>query len=248
MIIIKSIKGIEKMRQAGRITAQALQMAGSLVKPGITTGQIDKAVHDFIIKSGATPSFLNYGGFPGSACISVNQVVIHGIPDNTVIREGDIVSIDVGAKYDGFHGDCADTFAAGEISSEAKHLIEVTRQSFYEGIKFAKVGYRISDISCGVENYCKNFGYGIVRDYTGHGVGRNLHEDPPVPNYGIPGKGPRLMAGMTIAVEPMINEGVADVVLHKDGWTVTTADGKLSAHYENTILITKDEPEILTLP
>ena len=247
MIIIKSPREIDLMRQAGKITAGARTIARQMVEPGVTTQQIDREVQKFITKSGATPSFLNYGGFPASACISVNDEIIHGIPGPRVIREGDIVSLDVGAKYKGFNGDCAGTFPCGVCSEEAMRLIEVTRQSFFEGIKFAKVGYRISDIGHAIQEYVERFGYSVVREYVGHGVGAKLHEAPEIPNYGKPGHGPRLMKGMTIAVEPMVNVGGVEVRVLDNDWTVVTADGSLSAHYENTILITDGEPEILTI-
>ncbi len=247
MIPIKNEREIEVMRQACKITAAARALGGSMVRPGVTTREIDKAVHDFIVSQGAKPSFLNYGGFPASACISINDTVIHGIPDGRKIREGDIVSIDVGAFYKGFHGDCAATFACGEISPEAKKLIDVTRQSFFEGVKFARPGYRISDIGHAVQTYAEKNGFSVVRAFIGHGVGRNLHEEPEVPNYGNPGRGPRLIPGMTIAIEPMVNVGTYEVRILKDKWTTVTADGKLSAHYENTVLITDGEPEILTV-
>ena len=247
MIPIKNEREIEVMRQACKITAAARALGGSMVRPGVTTREIDKAVHDFIVSQGAKPSFLNYGGFPPSACISINDTVIHGIPDGRKIREGDIVSIDVGAFYKGFHGDCAATFACGEISPEAKKLIDVTRQSFFEGVKFARPGYRISDIGHAVQTYAEKNGFSVVRAFIGHGVGRNLHEEPEVPNYGNPGRGPRLIPGMTIAIEPMVNVGTYEVRILKDKWTTVTADGKLSAHYENTVLITDGEPEILTV-
>jgi len=235
------------MRQACKITAAARALAGEMVRPGMTTKQIDKAVHDYIVSQGAKPSFLNYHGYPASACISVNETVIHGIPDGYVLKEGDIVSIDVGAFYKGFHGDCAATFACGAVSAEAQKLIEVTKQSFFEGIRFAKRGHRVSDISHAIQTYVESNGFSVVRSFVGHGVGAQLHEEPEVPNLGAPGRGPRLLPGMTIAVEPMVNEGVYDVRVLKDGWTVKTADGKLSAHYENTVLITDGEPEILTV-
>ena len=235
------------MRKACRITAAARALAGDMVRPGVSTLQIDKAVHDFIVSQGATPSFLNYSGYPASACISVNNTVIHGIPDSRVLQEGDIVSIDVGAYWNGFHGDCAATFACGKISPAAQKLIDVTKQSFFEGVKFARQGYRVSDISHGIQTYVEANGYSVVRAFIGHGVGANLHEEPEVPNFGKPGRGPRLIRGMTIAVEPMVNEGTYDVRVLKDGWTTVTADGKLSAHYENTVLITDGEPEILTV-
>ncbi len=246
MIQLKSSRDIELMRRAGKITAAARSLAGKMVKPGVTTHEIDKAVHDFIVSQGAVPSFLNYNGFPGSACISVNDEIIHGIPGKRRIKEGDIVSVDVGAYIGGFHGDCAGTYTAGKCSPEAKKLIEVTRQSFFEGIKYARQGYRVSDISHAVQEYAESFGYSVVRDYVGHGVGANLHESPEVPNYGKPGHGPRLVKGMTIAVEPMINAGGVAIRLLNNGWTVVTEDGSLSAHYENTILITDGDPEILT--
>lgn len=247
MIIIKSPREIDLMRQAGKITAGARTIARQMVEPGVTTQQIDREVHKFITKSGATPSFLNYGGFPASACISVNDEIIHGIPGPRVIHEGDIVSLDVGAKYKGFNGDCAGTFPCGTCSEETMRLIEVTRQSFFEGIKFAKEGYRISDIGHAIQEYVERFGYSVVREYVGHGVGAKLHEAPEIPNYGKPGHGPRLVKGMTIAVEPMVNIGGVEVRVLDNDWTVVTADGSLSAHYENTILITDGEPEILTI-
>lgn len=246
MITIKSEHEIEIMREAGVIAKTALVNAGKAIVPGITTAELDKIVRKSIEKAGAIPSFLGYGGFPASACISINHEIIHGIPTGRVVNEGDIVSIDVGAYYRGYHGDCAMTFPCGKLSSEAKRLIDVTRQSFYEGIKFAKVGNRISDISSAIQTYAEAQGYTIVRKFVGHGIGADLHESPEVPNFGKPGRGPRLVKGMTIAIEPMINEGSFEVKILSDGWTVETIDGKLSAHYENTILITDDEPEILT--
>ena len=247
MIAIKNERELSRMRQACKITAAARALAGAMVKPGIMTKQIDQAVHDFIISQGAKPSFLNYGGYPASACISVNNTVIHGIPDGYVLKEGDIVSIDVGAHYLGFHGDCAATFPCGTISAEAERLINVTKQSFFEGMRFATRGHRVSDISHAIQTYVESNGYSVVRSFVGHGVGAQLHEEPEVPNFGAPGRGPRLIPGMTLAVEPMVNEGVHDVRVLKDGWTTVTADGKLSAHYENTVLITDGEPEILTV-
>ncbi len=247
MIPIKNEREISMMRRACRITAAARALAGKMVRPGVTTKEIDKAVHDFIVSQGATPSFLDYCGYPASACISVNQTVIHGIPDGTVLKDGDIVSIDVGAFYEGFHGDCAATFACGNISPEAQKLIDVTKQSFFEGIKFARQGNRVSDIGHAVQEFVEANGFSVVRQFIGHGVGRELHEEPEVPNYGKPGRGPRLIKGMTIAVEPMVNVGTYEVKVLKDGWTTVTADGKLSAHYENTVLITDGEPEILTV-
>lgn len=248
MITLKSSHEIDLMRQAGKITAAARALAGEMVKPGVTTQEIDKAVEEFIRKQGAVPSFLNYNGYPASACISVNDEVIHGIPGKRVLQEGDIVSIDVGAYIGGFHGDCAATFVCGKISDEAQRLIDVTRQSFFEGIKFAKEGYRVQDISAAVQTYVEGHGFSVVREFVGHGVGAHLHESPEVPNFGRSGRGPRLLRGMTLAIEPMVNLGGAAILQLNDGWTVKTRDGKLSAHYENTILITDGEPEILTAP
>ena len=236
------------MRRAGRITAGARKLAGALVRPGVTTLEIDAAVRKYIEGQGARPSFLGYAGFPGSACISVNDVVIHGIPSRKVVlKEGDIVSVDVGAYVDGFHGDCAATFACGQISDEAQRLIEVTQRSFWEGIQFARSGQRVSDISHAVQQYVEAHGYSVVRDFVGHGVGAKLHEAPEVPNYGPAGHGARLQPGMTIAVEPMVCQGDWHVRVLKDKWTTVTADGSLAAHYENTILITEEEPEVLTV-
>ena len=248
MITLKSSHEIDLMRQAGKITAAARALAGEMVKPGVTTQEIDKAVEAFIRQQGAVPSFLGYSGYPASACISVNDEVIHGIPGKRVLQEGDIVSIDVGAFIGGFHGDCAATFACGQISEEAQRLIDVTRQSFFEGIKFAKEGYRVQDISAAVQTYVESHGFSVVREFVGHGVGAHLHESPEIPNFGRSGRGARLLRGMTLAIEPMVNAGEAGVRQLNDGWTVKTLDGKLSAHYENTVLITDGEPEILTAP
>ena len=247
MIAIKNERELALMRQACKITAAARALAGEMVRPGVTTKQIDKAVHDFIVSQGAKPSFLNYNGYPGSACVSVNETVIHGIPDGRVLKEGDIVSIDVGAYYKGFHGDCAATFACGAISADAQKLIDITKQSFFEGIRFAKRGHRVSDISHAIQTYVESNGFSVVRSYVGHGVGAQLHEEPEVPSFGNPGRGPRLLPGMTLAIEPMVNAGTYEVRVLKDHWTVVTVDGKLSAHYENTVLITDGEPEILTV-
>jgi len=247
MIAIKNEHELESMRRACRITAAARALAGEMVRPGVSTLEIDKAVHDFIVGQGAKPSFLNYNGFPASACISVNDTVIHGIPGGYVLKEGDIVSIDVGAYFEGFHGDCAATFPCGAISTEAQRLIDVTRESFFEGIREATKGHRVSDISHAIQTYVESNGFSVVRPFVGHGVGRKLHEDPEVPNFGAAGRGPRLLKGMTLAIEPMVNAGTHDVHILKDGWTVLTNDGKLSAHYENTVLITDGEPEILTV-
>ena len=247
MIIIKNGQDIEAMRQACKITAAARALAGEMVRPGVTTRQIDKAVHDYIVAQGAKPSFLGYHGFPASTCISVNSTVVHGIPDDYVLRDGDIVTVDVGAYYKGFHGDCAATYPCGTVSAEAEKLIEVTKQSFFEGIRFATKGHRVSDISHAIQTYVESNGFSVVRSFVGHGVGAQLHEDPEVPNFGAPGRGPRLLPGMTLAIEPMVNVGTHEVRILKDGWTVVTTDGKLSAHYENTVLITDGEPEILTV-
>ncbi len=247
MIAIKNERELSIMRQACKITAAARALAGDMVKPGVTTKQIDKAVHDYIVSQGAKPSFLHYHGYPASACISVNNTVIHGIPGGYVLKEGDIVSIDVGAYFQGFHGDCAATFPCGAVSATAQRLMDVTKQSFFEGIRFATRGHRVSDISHAVQAYVESNGFSVVRSFVGHGVGAQLHEEPEVPNYGPAGRGPRLLPGMTLAIEPMVNEGVYDVHVLKDGWTTVTADGKLSAHYENTVLITDGEPEILTV-
>ena len=248
LISLKSPHEIELMRRAGRITAQARALAGSLVRPGVSTLEIDTEVRKFIESQGAKPSFLGYGGFPGSACVSVNEVVIHGIPSrHIVLKEGDIVSVDVGAYIGGFHGDCAATFACGAISPEAQRLIEVTEQSFWEGIKLARPGNRVYDISHAVQQYVEANGCSVVRDFVGHGVGRNLHEPPEVPNFGPAGHGPRLQPGMTLAVEPMVCAGDWHVKVLSDKWTTVSTDGSLTAHYENTILITDGEPEILTV-
>ena len=247
MIVIKNEQELVCMRQACKITAAARALAGEMVRPGVSTKAIDKAVHDFIVAQGAKPSFLNYHGYPASVCISVNNTVIHGIPGGYVLKDGDIVSIDVGALYKGFHGDCAATFPCGTISAEAQKLIDVTKQSFFEGIAFARPGHRVSDISHAIQTYVESNGFSVVRSFVGHGVGRQLHEEPEVPNFGRAGHGPRLLRGMTLAIEPMVNVGTYDVKVLGDGWTTVTADGKLSAHYENTVLITDGEPEILTV-
>ena len=247
MIIIKNSEQIAMMKKAGRITAEALLVAKEAIKPGVSTKEIDTKIHDFIRKCGAVPSFLGYGGFPGSACISINNEVIHGIPSKKVIiREGDIVKIDVGARYCGYNGDSARTFPVGNVSDEALKLISVTEMSFYEGLKVAKAGNRVGDIGSAIENFVISNGFSIVRKYVGHGVGKELHEEPEVPNFGRAGHGPRLYSGMTLAIEPMVNVGTDDVRVLKDGWTVTTADGKLSAHYENSIAVTDSDPIILT--
>jgi len=247
MVILKTTREIAKMRNAGRISHRALQEAGRAVQPGVSTYEIDCIVRDYIEKQGATPSFLGYGGFPASACISVNNVVIHGIPSkNQILKNGDIVSIDVGAEFDGYHGDNAWTFACGDISKEAQALLDATRESLFEGIKNAVAGARIGDIGHAVQQYAEARSYSVVRDFVGHGVGAKLHEDPSVPNYGIPHKGIRLLPGMTIAIEPMITQGTHKVKVLDDGWTTVTADGKLAAHFEHTVAITSDGTVILT--
>lgn len=247
MIVLKTRREIELMREAGRISAGALKAAGEAVQPGITTAEIDKIAYDYIKKQGAVPSFLHYNGFPATACISINNEVIHGIPDKKhIIKEGDIVSIDLGAVYEGFHGDNAATFPCGKISEAATRLCDTTRESLYIGLSKAVAGNRLGDIGSAICEYCVGRGYGVVREYTGHGVGSHLHEDPSVPNYGKPGKGTRLLPGMTIAIEPMINEGTEDVRVLRNEWTVVTADGKLSAHFEHTVAITDGECLILT--
>lgn len=247
MIVLRTAKEIDMMRKACQISAEALQLAGEMVRPGITTYEIDQIAYRYIKKQGAEPNFLNYNGFPATACISINDEVIHGIPSKKrVLKEGDIVSIDLGAKVNGYNGDNAATFACGVISDEAKRLCDTTRESLYLGIEQAVAGNRIGDIAFAIQSYCEERGFSVVREYTGHGVGTHLHEDPSVPNYGTAGRGQRLLPGMTIAIEPMINMGSKAVKCLPDGWTVKTLDGKLSAHFEHTIAITKGEPLILT--
>lgn len=247
MIVLKTSHELELMKTACRISAEALQLAGEAVKPGVSTWEIDKVAHDYIIKQGAEPNFLGLYGFPGTACISINDEVIHGIPSKKrILRPGDIVSIDLGAKINGYNGDNAATFAVGEISPEAQRLCDTTKESLYKGIEAAVAGGRVGDIGHAVQEYCESRGYGVVREYEGHGVGTKLHEDPGVPNFGTAGRGIRLLPGMTIAIEPMINEGTYKVRQLSDGWTVKTADGKLSAHFEHTVAITDNGPVILT--
>ena len=247
MVIIKKSEQLMLMRKAGKITAEALLVARDAIRPGITTAELDGKIRRFIQKCGAIPSFLGYNGFPGSACISLNNQVIHGIPsDKVIIREGDIVKVDVGARYRGYNGDSARTFAVGKVSDEAQRLISVTEQGFYEAMKVAKAGNRVGDIGHAIESFVISNGFSIVHEYVGHGVGAELHEDPQVPNYGTPGRGPRLYSGMTLAIEPMVNAGRPEVNVLKDGWTVVTADGSLSAHYENSIAITDGDPILLT--
>ena len=249
MIVLKTKRELAAMRDAGRIAARALRVAGEAVEPGVSTWEIDRIARRYIEEQGAIPTFLGYGGFPASACISVNNVVVHGIPSKDVIvREGDIVSIDIGATYEGFVGDNAFTFPCGKVSAEAEALMKATQESLYEGIKAAQAGNRIGDIGSAVQRYVEARGYSVVRTFVGHGVGAKMHEDPSVPNYGTPGRGVRLLQGMTIAIEPMINAGVSGVKTLSDGWTTVTADGKLSAHFEHSIASTSDGPVILTLP
>jgi methionyl aminopeptidase len=247
MIIIKNSEQLQLMREAGRITAEALMVAKEAIRPGLSTKELDNAIRRHIEKCGATPSFLGLYGFPGSACISINDEVIHGIPSNKVIiQEGDIVKVDVGARFRGYNGDSARTFAVGKVSDEALRLISVTEQSFYEAMKVARPGYRIGDIGHAVESFVISNGFSVVKEYTGHGVGADIHEDPSIPNHGKAGRGARLYPGMTLAIEPMVNAGTDRVKVRRDGWTVVTADGKLSAHYENSIAITDSDPVILT--
>ena len=247
MINIKTPEQIKKMQLAGRITGEALALAGEAVREGITTKQLDDKIRTYIEKCGARPSFLGYGGFPASACISVNNEVIHGIPGGRVLKEGDIVKIDVGAYKDGFHGDSANTFTVGRVSEEAQRLIDVTRESFYRGIEAAgKEGARVGDIGHAIQSYVEAAGFSVVKKYVGHGVGHDLHEDPNVPNFGTPGRGVRLCRGMVFAVEPMVNVGTHEVIERPDKWTVVTKDGSLSAHYEHTVAITGDGVLLLT--
>lgn len=246
MVILKTKEELQLMRKAGAITAAALHAGGAAIKPGITTREVDRVIHDYIVRCGAKPSFLGYGGFPASACISVNDEVIHGIPGSRVICEGDIVSIDVGAKIGGYHGDSAYTFACGKISPQAQALMDGTQNALENGIAKAVVGNRIGDISAAVQNTVEPLGYSVVREYVGHGVGKDLHEAPEVPNYGNAGHGVRLAAGMVIAIEPMINAGAWAVRVLDNDWTVVTRDHSLSAHFEHTVAITHDGPIILT--
>ena len=249
MVVIKSSRELQQMKDACRISANALVVAGKAVEPGVSTLEIDTIVRKYIEKEGATPSFLGYGGFPASACISVNNVVIHGIPSKKqILKEGDIVSVDVGAFYDGFHGDNAYTFRCGKVSEEAEALLKATEESLYEGIKQAKAGNRVGDIGSAVQKYVEDRSYSVVRDFVGHGVGAKLHEEPSVPNYGTPGRGVRLIPGMTIAIEPMVNVGDYKVKVLSDEWTTVTADGSLAAHFEHTVAITPDGPQIMTIP
>lgn len=247
MIVLKTGRELKIMREACRISAGALKLIGSAVEPGVTTAELDRLAEEYILSQGAKPNFKNYNGYPATACISINNEVIHGIPGKRKIKEGDIVSVDLGAVFEGFHGDNAATFAAGDISPEAKRLMDVTRESLYEGIKMARPGGRIGDISHAVQSYVEARGYSVVRQFVGHGVGTSLHEAPEVPNFGTPGRGVRLVPGMTLAIEPMINMGKAGVRTLADNWTVVTLDNSLSAHFEHTVAITPDGPQIMTV-
>lgn len=247
MVVLKTGRELSVMKEACRISAGALDLIGKAVEPGVTTAELDRIAEQYILSMGATPNFKNYQGYPATACISINHEVIHGIPKkNRVLKAGDIVSVDLGAKFGGYHGDNAATFAVGDISPEAKRLIDTTRESLYEGIKMARAGGRIGDISHAVQAYVEARGYSVVRDFVGHGIGTNLHEAPEVPNFGNPGRGIRLLPGMTIAIEPMVNAGKPDVKVMPDGWTVLTKDGSLSAHFEHTVAITNEGPVIMT--
>ena len=249
MIVLKTSRELGLMKEACVISARALKLAGEAVEPGVSTYEIDKIAHDYIVSQGAVPNFLNYSGYPATACISINNQVIHGIPSKSrIIQKGDIVSIDLGARINGYNGDNAATFAAGEVSPEAQRLMDVTQQCLYEGIKAARAGGRIGDIGHAVQALAEAHGYSVVRQYVGHGVGASLHEAPEVPNFGTPGRGVRLLPGMTLAIEPMINVGAPGVKVQPDGWTVLTADGSLSAHFEHTVAITPDGPVIMTRP
>lgn len=246
MIVIKSSKEIELMQESGRIVALVHETIKKAIKPGVTTGELDKIAEEIITENGAVPSFKGYHGFPGSICASINDQVIHGIPGDIKLSEGDIISIDVGALKNGYHADAARTHPVGNVSEAAANLIKVTEESFFEGLKYCRKGYRLSDVSHAIQKYSEDRGYGVVRDFVGHGVGRQLHEDPPIPNYGAPGRGPRLESGMVLAIEPMINQGDHRVKVLDDDWTVVTLDGLWSAHYEHTVVITEDEPLLLT--
>ena len=249
MLCIKNQSALKIMAEGGKLLASCMEMLENSIKPGMSTLELDKLAYKYIISNGAKPSFLGMYGFPKTLCISVNEEVIHGIPKgNKIIREGDLVSGDGGVFLKGFHTDMARTFMVGQVSEEKQLLVERTKQSFYEGMRFARVGNRVSDISHGVQEYIEKFGYGIVRDFTGHGVGRDLHESPEIPNFGPAGRGTRIVNGMTLAIEPMINLGTEKVTVLADGWTTVTLDGKVSAHYENTVAVIDGEPVILTDP
>lgn len=247
MIIIKNDLEIEYMRNAGRLVGETLARLEQVIKPGITTAEIDRIAEEFIVSHNAKPSFKGYHGFPASICASVNEEVVHGFPSGRVLEEGDIISIDCGAILNGYQGDAARTIPVGKVSAEAEKLIQVTKDSFFKAVEMAYVGNRLTDISAAVQNYVESYGYSVVRDFVGHGIGRDMHEDPEVPNFGRPGRGPKLVHGMVLAIEPMVNIGDYDVKVQANDWTVVTADGSLSAHYENTVAILKNGPEILTL-
>lgn len=247
MIIVKSPREIVLMREAGKIVASVFDALQPHIKPGVTTKELDRIAEMTIRSQGATPSFKGYGGFPATICASINDTLVHGIPDNTKLKEGDIISIDVGATYKGYNGDAARTYPVGEISKEAEELIRVTEESFFAAMKVIKPGIRLSDISHTIQEYCEKHGYSLPRDYTGHGIGKDLHEDPAIPNYGLPGYGPVIKEGMCLAIEPMVNQGRHNTKVMSDDWTVKTVDGKLCSHYENTIVVTKDGYEILTM-
>lgn len=247
MIILKTKREIEVMRKAGRLVAQSHELVRKYIKPGVTTKELDQLVEEFLRSQNAIPTFKGYGGFPFSICASVNEEVVHGFPSDRKLAEGDIVSIDIGATFEGYVGDSAKTFYVGEVEDEKRRLVEATRQSFYEGIKFAKTSYRLSDISHAIQAYAESQGFSVVRDFVGHGVGKNMHESPQIPNFGKPGKGPRLQEGMVLAIEPMINAGAYHVKVLDNDWTVVTVDGRPSAHYEHTVAITDGEPELLTV-
>ena len=248
MIQLKNSNQIKDMIEAGRITGEALLIAREHVREGVSTYELDHVIREYIERSGAKPSFLGYNGFPASACISINDEVIHGIPSKKrILREGDIVKIDVGAFYRGFHGDSARTIPVGKVSAEAQKLIDVTRESFFRGVEAVKIGNRIGDIGSAIQGHVESNGFSVVKKYIGHGIGRNLHEAPDVPNFGTAGRGTRLCAGMAIAIEPMVNVGTSEVNELSDGWTVKTRDGSMSAHYENTVVLTSDGVSILTL-
>jgi len=247
MIILKTKREIEIMKKSGRLVAQSHELVRLNIKPGVTTKELDQIVEDFLKSQNAIPTFKGYNGFPYSICASVNEEVVHGFPSSRRLRKGDIVSVDIGATFEGYVGDSAKTFFVGEVNDEKRRLVEVTRQSFYEGIKFAKVSFRLSDISHAIQQYVEAAGFSVVRDYVGHGVGKNMHESPQIPNFGKPGKGPRLQEGMVLAIEPMINAGTYNVRVLDNDWTVVTIDGKPSAHYEHTIAITDGEPMLLTV-
>ena len=245
-ITIKTKDQVDKMRIAGGILADLIDILEEMIRPGITTDELDKVAEDFIRSRGAEPSFLGYGGYPKTLCTSVNEEIVHGIPSSRKLKNGDIISIDMGAYINGYHGDCARTYGVGEISEADHKLIEVTQQSFFEGIKFAKAGNHLYEISAAVQAYAESFGFGVVRDYVGHGIGRNMHEDPSIPNFKQIGRGPKLQKGMVLAIEPMITAGSYKCKVLKDGWTAVTRDGSNAAHYENTVLTTDGEPELLT--